>query len=169
MKALAIAVLAAGCAAQHAPAPERPVAAATLAQLEASHDLDGAPIGTSESSATVVIVMASWCSHCRDELAVFDRIRARQPGVRWLAVDYKEHEEYDGRGNPEAMRALARTVPWLRVVLAGEELFTAVGRPAKIPTVLVFDHAGTLVERYERGERGPPDQRELEGVLARLR
>lgn len=168
MKGLAIAVLAASCAAQQAPAPEAPVAAGTLAQLDASRDLDGAPIGASEAPATVVIVMASWCSHCRDELGVFDRVRAQHPHVRWLAVNYKDHEEYDGRGNPEAMRALARTVPWLRVVPAGEELFTAVGRPAKIPSVLVFDHAGALVARYDRGERSPPGQRELDALLSRL-
>lgn len=168
MKALAIAVLAAGCAAQQAPAPEGPVAAGTLAQLEASRDLDGQPIGTSEAPATVVIVMASWCSHCRDELGVFDRVRAQHPHVRWLAVNYKEHEEYDQRGNADAIRALARKVPWLRVVPAGDELYTAVGRPAKIPSILVFDHGGALVERYDRAKTGPPGERELDSLLARL-
>ncbi|HEX5061315.1 MAG TPA: hypothetical protein VFV99_18235 [Kofleriaceae bacterium] len=137
----------------------------TFAQLEASRDLDGEVVGAGSESATVVVVMASWCSHCRDEIAMFDRVRVAHPHVRWLAVNYKLHEEYDQRGNAEAIRALARTVPWLRVIPAGDELFTAVGRPQKIPTVLVFDHGGAELANFQREHRAPPAQDELEALL----
>ena len=136
-----------------------------MAQLEASRDLDGNVVGASDAPATVVMVMASWCSACRDEIGVFDRLRAAHPRVRWLAVNYKQHEEYDQRGNAEAIRALARTVPWLRVVPADEALFTAVGRPAKIPSVLVFDHDGQVLAQYQRAVRGAPGQTELDDLL----
>jgi thiol-disulfide isomerase/thioredoxin len=136
----------------------------TFAQLEASRDLDGKPVGASDAPATVVMVMASWCRACRHELAMFEALRVTHPRVRWLGVNYKQHEEYDQRGGAESIRTLANEVPWLRVVPADEALYTAVGRPAKIPTVLVF-RGGELVARFDRVERAPPTQDELEALL----
>ena len=169
MRALVVAVIAAGCAAQpvapQATPSTTPASAApsTLAQLEASRDLDGNLVGAS-SVPTVVIVMASWCRACREELALFDQLRSAHPHVRWLAVNYKQHEEYDRRGNASAIAALAHEVPWLRVVPAEEALYIAIGRPTKIPTVLVFrDRA--LVARFDRSERAAPSQDELDALL----
>jgi thiol-disulfide isomerase/thioredoxin len=162
MRALLVVVLA-GCASHPVVTPPTPRPPSTLAQLDASRDLDGHVIGASDAP-TVVIVMASWCAACRDELAMFDRLRATHPRVRWLGVNYKQHEEYNGRGDSESMRAFARDVPWLRVVPAGEALYTAVGRPPKIPTVLVF-RGGELVARFDRSQRKAPTQDELEALL----
>lgn len=154
-----------GCAAAStpiaAPAPQ------LLAQLDASRDLDGATIGSSDAPATIVVVFASWCPHCRDELRVIDAVRARHR-VRILGVNYKGHEDYDHRGGSDAVRAFARDVPWLRVVPADDALFDLVGRPALIPTILVYDRAGALAERFDRRERAPPDAAELDALLARL-
>jgi thiol-disulfide isomerase/thioredoxin len=183
MRALVIAVLAAACArpvastptsgatttapvptpASTTPASTTP-ASTTLAQLEASRDLDGQMVGASDAPATVVVVMASWCSACRAEIAMFDRLRAAHPHVRWLAVNYKQHEEYDRRGDSQAIRAFAQKVPWLRVVPADDALYSAVGRPSKIPTVLVF-RGQKLVARFDRSERAAPDQDELADLL----
>jgi len=160
MRVLALLVFL-GCATVPATAPH------LLAQLDASRDLDQHVLGKADG-ATVAIVMASWCEHCRAELAVFDAVRARHPHVRWLAINYKEHEEYDRRGNSIAIRALATELPWLRFVPADGELYRALGSPTLIPTVLVFDRAGTLVERYDRRERKPPDATQLDALLAAL-
>jgi thiol-disulfide isomerase/thioredoxin len=161
MRACLTTVVLVACA---APAPVPTTAPGVLAQIEASRDLDGAVVGPRDG-ATVVIVMASWCPNCRAELRMFDALRVRHPRVRWLAINYKEHEEYDGRGNAVAMQALAKQLSWLRVVPADEQLYDALGRPALIPTVLVFDGHGALVARFDRRERPPPSAGELEQVL----
>jgi thiol-disulfide isomerase/thioredoxin len=167
MRAVVLAVLTAGCAAQPAPATPQPLT--PFARLEASRDLDGALVGKSDARATVVMVMASWCTACRVELAMFDRVRGSHAHVRWLAVNYREHEDYRRRGGADAIRALAGEMHWLRIVPAGDELFMSLGSPSKIPTVIVFDSTGNVAARYDRHERKPPDEAELDALLRRLR
>jgi hypothetical protein len=59
-------------------------------------------------------------------------------------------------------------VPWLRVVPAGEHLFTQLGRPPLVPTIYVFDRAGALVAQFDRRERKPPREDELDALLRSL-
>ena len=152
-----------------APSPPRDV----LADVLATPDLDGAPIGGGAPGdtprATVLIVFASWCTHCHQEIAVLDALRARHPGLRVIGVNYRGHEEYDARGNAQAVRAYVRDfAPWMRVVPAGEPLFTELGRPPKVPTIYVYDARGALVQIYDRQYREPPDAGELDALFARL-
>ena len=142
-------------------------ASTVLAQVEASRDLDGALVGNSREHPTIVVVFASWCEHCRDELDVLDAVRGKH-AVRLLGVNYKGHEEYDHRGSSDAVRAFARGVPWLRVVPVGDEIFGALGHPPLIPTLYVFDRAGALVATYDRRERAPPGEAELVALLERI-
>ena len=140
-----------------------------LGNIEGSRDLDGTPVGASDARATVVVVFASWCEHCKVELAVLDTLRATHPRMRILGVSYQAHEEYAGRGSANALRAyVASSAPWMRVILADEPLFTALGRPPKVPTIYVFDHAGRLAATYDRRERKLPDAAELGALLVRL-
>lgn len=137
--------------------------------IEASPDLDGRPIGRSDARATIVVLMASWCGHCRGQLALLAEVRAAHPGARVVGVSYRGHEEYDDRGDAQRLRAyVASEVPWLRVVTAGEALFGALGRPPFVPAVWVFDASGTLVAFFDRREREPPTRAELETLLAKL-
>lgn len=146
----------------------KPVPATPLGMVEAAADLDGATIGASHGKATVLIVFASWCPHCHTELAILDELRGRHADLRVIGINYVGHEEYQGRGNPLVLRAyLAKHAPWLRVVPADDPLFTALGRPPKIPTIYVYDKAGALVATFDRRERPKPTTRELEAVLAR--
>ncbi|MEO8842358.1 MAG: TlpA disulfide reductase family protein [Kofleriaceae bacterium] len=115
---------------------------------------------------TLVIVFASWCPHCRDELVELDSIRAHH--VRMLGVNYRGHEEYDHRGNSVAVRAFADRTPWLRIVPIDDAVFAALGSPSQIPTMYLFDRAGALVETYDRRTRTPPSRDELVAALARL-
>ncbi|MBX3162536.1 MAG: TlpA family protein disulfide reductase [Deltaproteobacteria bacterium] len=153
-----------------APAPPPPRPSGPLALVEATADLDGArigPLGTGR--ATVLVVFASWCPHCQVELDVLGELRARHTGVRILGVNYVGHEEYKGRGNALAVRAyLAEHAPWLRVVPADDELFAALGRPPKIPTIYIYDRTGALAAKFDRRERPQPTAAELEEILARL-
>lgn len=140
-----------------------------LGNIEASADLDGAVVGGSPARVTMVVVFASWCEHCKAELTVIDGLRAAHPRLRVLGVSYKAHEEYAGRGSEAAVRAyVATNAPWMRVIPADEALFTALGRPPKVPTIYVFDHAGALAAQYDRRRRPLPDAAELGALLARL-
>lgn len=168
MRAALVLVASCASAAPAPPAVPRPAQATPLAQVEASPDLDGALVGTS-TQPTVMMWMASWCGRCRDELVVFDQVRAQHPGVRWLALNYKAHEEYDNRGDALAIRALASETPWLRVVPAGDELFMAFGGPPKIPVIYVYDSADKLIATFDRRERPAPDATELDTLLRSLR
>ena len=152
-----------GCPAPQAPRPVTP-----LSMIEASPDLDGKVIGPSNARATIVVLMASWCGHCKVQLAQLAELRARHPSTRILGVNYKGHEEYDNRGNAEALRTYLAPMPWLRVVPAGEPLFDALGRPPFVPTVWVYDARGNLVERYDRRDREPPTTDEVAALLVRL-
>ena len=130
------------------PAPIPPPAPQLLPRLEAARDLAGVAIGSGPQRATVAIMVASWCSPCHAELAILAQLRARHPGMRVLGLDYLAFEEYDHRGDPQAMRAFAAATPWLRVVPVDEALFTALGQPPKIPTLFVFDREGALTATF---------------------
>lgn len=167
MRALVVLVLLAAC-----PAPERPKPPApptTLSMIEASPDLDGKIVGPSSARATIVVLLASWCGHCRVQLDQLAEIRARHPLTRIIGVNYKGHEEYDNRGNAEQLRAYAgEHVPWLRVVPAGEQLYQALGSPPFVPAVWVYSARGELLQFYDRRDREPPTAKEIEALLARL-
>jgi len=165
MRALVVLLLLVGCLPPDRPQPP----ASPLAIIEASTDLDGRVVGRSNARATIVVLMASWCGHCRAQLDQLAQLRDRHPFARVLGVNYKGHEEYDNRGNPRQLRAyVGEHVPWLRVVPAGEQLFGALGRPPFVPAVWVYGARGELVAFYDRRERAPPTVEEIEALLARL-
>lgn len=171
MRRFAVAVLLASCAtAQPTPSivpPSAPPSTHVLASIEASHDLDGVVVGPS-TAPTIVIVFASWCEHCRDELAVLAPMRGED--VRILGVNYKGHEDYEARGSAVAVRAFVHDrASWLRVVPIDDDVFAELGRPPQIPTMFVYDRHGTLVATFDRRARTPPSRAELETLLAKLR
>jgi hypothetical protein len=140
-----------------------------LSVFEASKDLDGNVIGPTDADATIVILMASWCQHCRNALDNLDQIRATHPNTRILGANYKEHEEYDKRGNAVQLRTyVTNHVPWLRVVPIDDEQFRVLGSPPYVPTIWIYDHSGKYVVQFDRRERAPPSLEELENALAKL-
>jgi thiol-disulfide isomerase/thioredoxin len=175
MRRLILLLTLAACATTPPPKPTPPppptatlrdAAAHALPALEASRDLDDAPIGPAAAHPTLVIVFASWCVHCHEQLARLDAWRATHPAVRILGVNYKGHEEYDHLGSAIAVRRfVADHAPWLRVVPADDALFTALGAPAKIPTVYVFAADGHLIEAFDRSRRAPPTNAELDATV----
>lgn len=138
---------------------------AGLRAVWAATDLDGEIVGEKAGvEATAVVVFASWCSPCRKELAMLGELRGERPGLRVIGVNY--YEEFDDLSDEAKLRAfIAGTAPWLQVVRADQALFTALGRPSKIPTVFLFNGEGALIERYLRAERAPPTREELERAL----
>jgi thiol-disulfide isomerase/thioredoxin len=147
------------------PAPQPPRPPTPLEQIEASVDLDGNRVGRA-SAKTVVVLMASWCGHCRASLEILAKLHAAHPTTRILGINYKEHEEYDNRGNAQQLRAyVAEHVPWLRVVPIDEPLFRALDRPPLIPTIWVYDTRGALVATFDRRDREPPTYDELAALV----
>lgn len=163
-----LAVLAIACGSTQAPTPPKHPPT-PLELVENAPDLDGTLVGTSDAAATLIVSFASWCVHCKDELAVIDAVRAAHPRVRIIGLNYKGHEEYAKRGSSNAVRAyIAASAPWLRVVPIGDDIFRAFGAPPKVPTMFVFDRAGVLVETYDRRKRTMPDAEELAALFTRL-
>jgi thiol-disulfide isomerase/thioredoxin len=175
--AIALASNLAAAACMPAPAPAYappPGPRDVLADLLAAPALDGfagetdGPPGAAPR-ATVVVLFASWCTHCHDVIAALDTLRGAHPAMRVIGVNYRGHEEYDGRGNSEAVRNYVRNfAPWMRVVPIDEALFDELGRPPKVPTLFVYDARGALVETFDRRYRDQPGPGELDAVLARL-
>jgi thiol-disulfide isomerase/thioredoxin len=106
-----------------------PPAPGALALVETATDLAGNPIGASPARTTIVIVLASWCEHCAAEIATLDTLRKLHPTLRIIGVSYHSHENYDHRGNPEALKRYAGNHSWLPIVLADDSLFEALGSP----------------------------------------
>lgn len=171
LRAALVALTVVACGAPAAPPPPAPAHGPTLALVDRAVDLDGAPVGplAAAQSATVAVVFASWCVHCREEMPVLAALAARHPEVRVLGINYRAHEEYDGRGDAAAVRAfVAAEAPWLRVVPADEAVWKSLGAPPKVPTVLVFDRAGALVRGFDRRAEPIPDLAALEAALAAI-
>ncbi|MFT3693255.1 MAG: TlpA disulfide reductase family protein [Kofleriaceae bacterium] len=153
-------LLIAACASQPQTVATPQVPVSAYAQIEASVDLDGKPVGHVDLP-TVVIVFASWCPHCREELPELAALH----GARILGVNYRGHEEYDHRGNSEAVRAFSERNAWLRIVPIDDTTFAALGSPSKIPSIYVFDRTGKLTATFVRTERAPPKRDELAAAL----
>lgn len=173
LRAALVALALVACGAPAAPPPPSPPPARgpTLALVDRAVDLDGAVVGppTAAQVATVAVVFASWCVHCREEMPVLAELAARHPEVRVLGINYRAHEEYDGRGDAAAVRAfVADQAPWLRVVPADEAVWKSLGAPPKVPTVLVFDRDGALVRAFDRRAAPIPGLADLEAALARV-
>ncbi len=147
-----------------APAPP------TVALLDGARDIDGQVVGPAGAEkATIAIVFASWCGHCKDELRELAVLRAERSDVRYLGINYVAHEEYDGRGDAAAVRAMRDDLaPWLQVIPADEALWTRLGRPTKVPTLYVFDRHGVLARTYDRRFDAIPRFDELDRLIASL-
>ena len=113
----------------------------------------------------VVVVFASWCQPCRNELRELRTFRARMPRVQLIAVN--AYESYESRSDSERLDAFLRANhPDLQVVIASPRLLRRLGGVAKVPTLLVFDRRGALYRRF----RAPnvPNAEELQALIRPL-
>lgn len=133
----------------------------------ASLDLDGQAVGQApDKQVTALVVFTSWCRACRTELALLGELRQEDPRLRVIGINYLAYEEYAERGDDRALRAfLAESAPWLQVVRADDALMDALGRPTKVPSLLLFDSSGRLVRAYLRARRRAPTKDELRASI----
>lgn len=153
-----------------------PRAAATPAATPAAHDagyqavlertdIRGNPlVAGGEYRATVVVVFASWCRPCRDELALLREMSRERPAMRVIGVN--AYEDFDDLSDERKLVAfLIETHPWLTVVRGDSELLRQLGGVSKIPTVFVYDRRGTKIKAYRRSQRTPPTRAELAQLI----
>ena len=135
----------------------------------ASVDLRGHTVGPAEgeTAATVVIVFASWCNPCRQELRMLGKMRSEQPRMRVVGVN--AYEEYANRSDMVRLQSfLDAEAPWLQVVPANQELMASLGTPQKVPSMFVYRRDGTLAQSFLRALGPPPDEAQLRALLAAI-
>jgi len=137
--------------------------------VQADEDIDGVPAARyfTPGEPTIFVVFASWCVHCRRELAVLTQLRAAHPRVHVIGLN--AYEEWDQASDETQLRAyLAQNAPWLPVVRSDDAMLSGLGGVPKIPSLFVFDGRGALVQTWKRNERAVPTREELEATLAPL-
>ena len=129
-------------------------------------DLDGKVLGPKpETRVTAVVVFASWCRHCREQMDYLHQLTRAYERLRVIGVSYYESPE---NGEQAVREYVEHNAPWLRVVRADEPLFHALGRPSHVPSLFLFDGAGKLLRTYLPPKRLPPKMDELRSQIEPL-
>ncbi len=128
--------------------------------------LDGAPLA-SEKRAVALVVFASWCGHCKKELAELGQLRVKHPGLRIIGVN--AYEDFQGISNRGKLnRYIADNAPWLtEIVSADSKMLADFGGIPKIPSLFLYDADGRVVEEYRRNKRPAPTPEELDAAITR--
>jgi thiol-disulfide isomerase/thioredoxin len=153
-----------GCGATAANTIAEPAPGYT--SVVAATDLAGNTVGPAngDTEATVVIVFASWCNPCKEELRMLGELRTEEPRMRVVGVN--AYEEYDDRSDMLRLQSfLAAEAPWLQVVPADQQIMAALGTPKKVPTMFVYRRDGTLAHAFLRTQGPPPDKADVRAVL----
>lgn len=136
------------------------------AEVMRAQTIDGTPVGE-DRRATALVVFASWCGPCRQELADLGALRKKYPALRVIGLNaYEEYNEFSDE--LRLRKYIADNAPWLtQIVHADAAMLTSFGKVPKIPTLFVYDEAGTVVAEFRRDKRPPPSHEELETAIAR--
>ncbi len=131
-------------------------------------DLNGSTVGPSGAGqVTAVLVFASWCRPCRNEIAMLGNLIQEEPRLRVIGVNY--YEEQNDNSDEDRLRSfVTEKAPWLQVVRADEKLMDGLGRPSKVPTVFLFDGRGRLMKAFLRSRRKPATKEELKASIAAI-
>jgi thiol-disulfide isomerase/thioredoxin len=146
-----------------APGPTPADIERALQELLHYPDIDGRTVGAApDAKVTAVVIFASWCGHCRTELAVFGELIRTHSRLRVIGVNHFERDI-------NTLRAyLRQNAPWLQVVSADGPLIESLGAPRFVPTLFLFDARGRLVSAYFPPRRQPPTPDELRLRIAQL-
>ena len=154
------------------PPTKQPRAAVPLGDAQSgfqlvmsSKTLDGQALAP-ESRPTVMVVFASWCGPCRQELATLGALRLQFPTLRVIGIN--AYEEYAQRSDEERLRAfLDDNAPWMTTIVHGDRaLLRGFGNVPNIPTLFVYDDKGGVVAEFRRNKREPPSHDELEAAIS---
>jgi thiol-disulfide isomerase/thioredoxin len=163
-------LIATGCSGASADVREPAGPTSPLDRMHAATDIDGAVVGAPApgTRVTVVVVFASWCGPCRDELAMLGEIRRTTSDLRVIGLN--AYEQWGKLSDEDRLRGyLAQHAPWLQVVHADAALLGHFGGVPKVPTIFLFDRYGRMVSEFRRANRAPPTRAELELAIADAR
>jgi thiol-disulfide isomerase/thioredoxin len=111
---------------------------------------------------TIVNLWATWCGPCREEMPALDalrkRYRARGVEVVGIALDH------DGA---QVRRYLAQHPVSYPILLATERTVPALGELESVPTSLLLDRRGGVLEVLVGAVDGTELQAEIDAALAR--
>lgn len=161
---LAFAACGGGSSQPSAPSPVEPSPA--LGILQDSADIDGRIVGAAgpQVRATAIVVFASWCSPCRQELHILGELVRDNPALRVIGIN--AYEEWGSFSDEQRLRAyLGAHAPWLQVVPSTGPLLAALGGVPKIPSLFLFNAAGQPVAEFQRVRRAPPGRDELAAAI----
>lgn len=146
--------------------PVRSGASKGYARVMVSETIDGRSLQRDDRPVAMVF-FASWCGHCRDELAQLDKMRKRYPQLRIIGLNaYEEFREFSDQ---QRLRSyIADNAPWLtEIVTADEDMRATFGTIPRIPSLFLYDKRGAVVAEFRRDKGPPPTQQELEEAISR--
>ena len=141
-------------------------AGAGYARVMASSTIEGQALPEDDRPVAMVF-FASWCGHCRNELAQLDNLRKRYPTLRIIGLNaYEEFRDYSDK---ERLRTfIAENAPWLtEIVSADEDMRATFGKVPKIPSLFLYNKHGAVVAEFRRDKGPPPTEQELEEAIVR--
>ncbi len=173
VKTLFCVVLVASCGGLDAPTPTAPpsvqaaqsAAATGFTQVMESTTIAGQALARDERPIAMVF-FASWCGHCRRELAELGELRKRYPTLRIIGLNaYEDFRDYSDSQRLQAY--IAENAPWMtEIVTADESMREIFGNVPKIPTLFLYSSTGEVIAEYRRDKRPPPSAQELEQAIA---
>ncbi len=173
-KTLLCVVLLASCGGSEAPepitppsvqAPKSTAAKAGFNLVMQSTTIAGQALARDERPIAMVF-FASWCGHCRRELAELGELRKRYPTLRIIGLNaYEDFRDFSG---PQQLQSyIADNAPWMtEIVSADEAMREAFGKIPKIPTLFLYSSTGVVIAEYRRNKRPPPSLQELDRAVA---
>ena len=129
--------------------PETGSAALGFAKVMAATTIEGNALPR-DARPIAMVFFASWCGHCRRELADLDSLRQTYPDLRIIGLNaYEDFRDFSDR---ERLRGyLESNAPWLTEIVSADEAMRAhFGKVPRIPTLFLYSAEGEVIAEFRR-------------------